>query len=116
MSLDVFGAFDNVSHIRLLHNMRKRRVSTYLLKWVENFLKKRRTTLIIGDYTIKERDVNVYISQDSSLFLILYLFYNANLLEKCNDIRLRVSAIGFVDDVNILTYKESIERNCKVLN
>jgi hypothetical protein len=102
--------------IRLLHNMRKRRVSTYLLKWVENFLKERRTILIIDDYTMKERDANVDISQDSSLFSILYLFYNANLLEKCDDIRLRVSATGFVNDVNILTYEKSIERNCKVLN
>lgn len=32
--LDVFGAFDNVSNIRLLHNLRKRRVDERTVKWI----------------------------------------------------------------------------------
>jgi len=61
-------------------------------------------------------NVNVNISQDSLLSLILYLFYNANLLKACDDIKLRTNFINFVNDVNILTYEKFIKRNCKVLS
>lgn len=57
----------------------------------------------------------VEILQGSPLSPILYLFYNADLLDMCDDIRLRTSTTGFVDDVNILTYSESTEQNCRTL-
>ncbi len=60
--------------------------------------------------------MNINISQDSSLSLISYLFYNANLLKACNDIKLRTNFTNFVNDINILTYKEFIKCNCKVFS
>jgi hypothetical protein len=36
--LDVSGAFDNVSHERLLHNLRTRRVDEKLVLWIASFL------------------------------------------------------------------------------
>jgi len=50
------------------------------------------------------------------LSLILYLFYNVNLLEACDDIKLKTNFINFMNDVNILIYKKFIKCNCKVLN
>ena len=115
LNLNVFETFDNVSHVKLLHNMRKKRVSTRLLAWVKDFLKKRRITLTIDDYTQAERNVTIEISQKSSLLSILYLFYNADLLEVCNNIRFWTNVTEFVDDVNILIYNESTKRNCQML-
>ena len=63
-----------------------------------------------------KRNVNVDISQDSLLSLILYLFYNVNLLKACDDIRLRTSFTDLINDVNILIYKEFMKRNCRVLS
>jgi len=60
--------------------------------------------------------MNVDISQDSSLSLILYLFYNANLLKACDNIKLRTNFIDFVNDINILIYEEFTKYNCKVLS
>jgi len=60
--------------------------------------------------------VNVNISQDFSLSLILYLFYNVNLLKACDDIKLRTNFTNFVNDVNILIYKKFIKYNYRVLN
>jgi hypothetical protein len=35
--LDVAGAFDNVSHKRLLHNLRKRKVDENTVRWIASF-------------------------------------------------------------------------------
>ena len=88
---------------------------TLLLNWVRDFLRKRRTTLTINEYTLFERRAKVNISQNFFLFFILYLFYNVDLLRNYNDIKLHTSIIDFVNDVNILTYNDSTKRNCEKL-
>lgn len=45
LSFDVAGAFDTVSHSRLLHNLRKHRIPNWIICWVESFLTDRTTTL-----------------------------------------------------------------------
>ena len=114
-NLNVNEAFDNVLHFRLFHNIRKKKISNKLLKWVKNFLKNRNTTLIIKNHTMTKRKISVNISQKSSFFLMLYLFYNANLLKSCENIKLCFNVIEFVNDINILTYNESTKRNCEML-
>ena len=104
-SLDVSDVFDNVLHIQFLYNIKK--VLKRLMNWIENFLKNRSIILIIEKYTQAKRTTSVSILQNSLFFLILYLFYNENLLNVCDDIK-------FVDDINILTYNEFTERNCEI--
>ncbi len=48
--------------------------------------------------------------------MILYLFYNANLLKAYNDIKLKTNFTNFMNDINILIYEEFIKHNCRVLN
>ena len=115
LSLNVSEIFDNVLHFRFFYNMRKKRISSKLLKWVRNFLKNKNIILIIGKYTQTERRISVSISQNFSLFSILYLFYNADLLKTCKNVKLRFSVTDFVNDINILTYSEFTKRNCDVL-
>ena len=116
LSLNEKNAFNNVAHSKLLHDMKKRKVLRLLLKFVKNFLRNQCITIIINDYMMMKRSVNINISQDSSLSLILYLFYNMNLLKACDDISLRTSFTDFVNNVNILIYKKFMKRNCKVLS
>ena len=103
-------------HSKFLHDMKKRKVSRLLLKFVKNFLKDQRIMITIDDYMIMKCNMNVDISQDSLLSLILYLFYNVNLLKACDDIKLRINFTNFVNDINILIYKEFIKCNCKVFS
>ena len=114
-SLNVSNAFDNVSHLCVLHNIRKKKVSDKLLKWMKNFLKNKSTTLIIENHMITKYKINVNISQNLSFFSMLYLFYNANLLKSYENVKLRFNVTEFVNDINILTYSESTERNCEML-
>jgi len=116
LNLNEKNAFNNVMHSRLLHDMKKRKVSRLLFKFVKNFLKNRCITMTIDDYMMMKCSMNIDISQDFSLSLILYLFYNANLLKACNDIKLRINFTNFVNDINILIYKEFMKCNCKVLS
>ncbi len=116
LSLNEKNAFNNVTHSRLLHDMKKRRVFRLLLKFVKNFLRNQRIMITINDYMMMKRSVNVNISQDFSLSSILYLFYNANLLKACDDIKLRINFINFINNINILTYKKFMKRNCRVLS
>ncbi len=116
LSLNEKNVFNNVMHSKLLHDMKKRKVSRLFFEFVKNFLKDQRIMIIIDDYMMMKCSMNINISQDSLLSSILYLFYNVNLLKACNDIKLRTSFTDFVNDINILTYKEFIKRNCKVLN
>ena len=62
-----------------------------------------------------KRKISVNILQNSSFFSMLYLFYNANLLKSCENVKLRFNVIEFVNNINILTYNKSTERNCEML-
>jgi hypothetical protein len=53
--------------------------------------------------------------QGSPMSLILFLFYNALLLEVMNLLDMRLLALGFADDINLLTYSESTAVNYAAL-
>jgi len=116
LSLNEKNAFDNMTYSKLLHDMKKRKVSRLLLEFVKNFMKDQCIMITIDDYMMMKCSVNVDILQDSSLSSILYLFYNANLLEACDDIKLRINFTDFMNDINILIYKEFMKCNCRVLS
>jgi len=116
LSLNEENAFNNVMHSKLLYNMKKRKVSKLLFKFVKNFLKNWCIMITIDDYTMMKHNVNINILQNFLLSLILYLFYNVNLLEACDDIKLKINFTDFVNDVNILIYKEFMKRNCRVFS
>jgi len=111
LSLDVASAFDRVSHQRLLHNLRKRCIPAALINWTQSFLTNRTVAISLTGYTHPKSTVNMGIPQGSPISLILYLFYNADLLESLENNKLATSAIGFVDDINILMCSLTIERN-----
>ncbi len=110
------NVFDNIIYSKLLHNIRKRKVFESLFKFVKEFLKNKYIIITIDNYTTTKRIINVDISQSSFLLSIFYLFYNTDLLETCDNIKLQISSTRFVDNVNILTYNKLIKRNYKVLD
>ena len=61
------------------------------------------------------RSVHAGIPQGSPISPILFLFFNADLVEIYEKQGIAASQIGFVDDVNILTYSRSTRTNCDTL-
>jgi hypothetical protein len=69
--LDVLGAYDNVSPERLIHNLRKRRVSEKIISWIASFLSHRITTLKLQEYTATSTPIQTEIPQGSPVSPIL---------------------------------------------
>src|SRR5215475_316799 len=115
LALDVQKAFDNVSHERLIHNLRKRKVPNKIIEWIYSFLSDRSTSVRLLDFESSIEKVDLGIPQGSPISPILYLFYNADLLEESLDISLSITPTGFIDDISLLTFSKSIERNIQNL-
>ena len=110
------GAFDYVLHERLIHNLRIRKIPIRLVKWVNSFLKNKQFTLSFDSKTSALRLVSTGISQSSPVFSILFLFFNAELVEGCEKLGVKTSPVKFVNDVNILAYEKLTTNIYETLN
>jgi hypothetical protein len=72
-----------------------------------NFIVKAKQTIM--------NNVNVDISQQSLISLILYLFYNANLLKFFKQSLRKMIVIDFVNDINIFIFNINTINNCRLL-
>ena len=61
--------------------MRKRRVPSNIIRMIEAKLKERNTYLKFDDYTSGALELENGIDQGCPLSMILYLYYNADMLE-----------------------------------
>ncbi len=113
--LDVFCAFDNTSQPHLLHNLCKKKIGGLILKWISSFLQDLTSTPKLVDFTSCQLSVNVGIPQGSSLSAILFLFYNADLIDACTNAQEKSIASGFIDHVAILVRETSTHSNLKTL-
>jgi hypothetical protein len=113
LSLDISGAFDTVSTRRLLAVLKERRIPLWIIRWVRSFMNNRQTTLLIQGELSDPIRVLGGAPQGSPISPILFLFYNAELIELCSDIG--TTPIGFVDDANILAYGKSTAVTCRAL-
>ena len=87
------GAFDSVSHSRLPHNLRKRKIPVWIIGWVKSFLTGRQTTLAIYRQTTEAYRHSSRIS--CITYFVSYLFYNADLLDLCERPGTRVKNRGY---------------------
>lgn len=112
--LDVEGAFPNAVTARLIHNLKKRRVPTMIIKFVSQLLTNRRTRLKFDDYISEVIDIANGIGQGDPLSMLLYIYYNADILE-ITDNPHKEDAIGYVDDIAILSIGEDFEETTQSL-
>jgi len=60
--------------------------------------------------------VNADILQRFLISLILFLFFNASLIEKCEALEIKIKVLDFINDINILIYDKITESICKSLS
>jgi hypothetical protein len=115
LSLNVIDAYDHVSKERLIHNLRKKRISNWIIVWIDNFMQNKCTTLRISEQSTFMNQIKIDISQKFFVSLILYFFYNADILKVFERFKYKITIINFVNDINILTYDTNITSNCRTL-
>ena len=78
-------------------------------------MRNRVTTITLGGKTSTIEAAETGILQRLPVSPILFLFFNAPLLEKCAALKLPVLVSGFVHDVHLLAYSHSTEANCETI-
>ncbi|KOS36290.1 hypothetical protein ACN38_g12979, partial [Penicillium nordicum] len=115
--LDVSGAYDNVSHQRLLHNMRMLGLG-HFVPWVQSFLTGRSTRIKLPGFISELFNTETGIPQGSPISPILFLLFNTPLVQGCH-IRepdgAECHGYGWVDDVAMIVESQSYARNVEVL-
>src|SRR6478752_44610 len=108
MLLDVAGAYDNVSHERLLHNIKQLRLGQFA-PWIASFLSNRSTRIKLPGFLSNSFPTATGIPQGSPISPILFLLFNAPLITACGLRTGITQSIGFgwVDDVAVLVESES---------
>ena len=111
--LDVEGAFPNTVTAQLLHNMHMCRVPEEYVLFIDCLLTNRRMRLKFNRYTSGWVNVDNGIVQGDLLSMILYLFYNSDLLL---DAEKGEAKVGYVDDVNFFAEAPTFNEAYSKLN
>jgi ribonuclease HI len=112
--LDVEGAFPNAVTDRLLHNLRRRKIPITYTNFITQLLTNRRTRLKFDDYTSDVTNITNGIGQGDPLSMLLYIIYNADLLEITGDENSEC-AIGYVDDVALIAVGQDFDETTRKL-
>ena len=115
LALDLGGAFDNVSHERLLHIIRTEGYPQWITQCVQSFLSNRKTKILFSGYESNWFHTQAGIPQGSPLSPILFLLFISELLATFQRPNGDTLALGFVDDTNLYTWGNSASENCKRL-
>jgi hypothetical protein len=97
VSFDVRGAYNGVYKERLLQRLAARGIPQELVRWIDAFCSERTATILVNGHA-SERQVlpQAGLPQGSPLSPILFLFFNADLVQHKLD--KNGGAIAFVDD------------------
>jgi ribonuclease HI len=106
--LDVEGAFPNAVTERLIHNLRRRRIPAAYIMFIKQLLTGRRTRLKFDDFISESISILNGIGQGDPLSMILYILYNADLLDIPIDDTKEFS-LGFVDDIALVAIGDDFE-------
>ncbi len=62
------------------------------------------------------RKINADISQRFFISSILFLFFNASLIKKCEALKIKIEVLDFINNINILVYNRFTEEICRTLS
>ena len=114
VSFDVQGAFNGVHPEVLCSRLIQRGAPRLLARWILDFCRERTGQLVVGGFDGPTQPIqHAGIPQGSPLSPLLYIFYNAGLVEQ--KITRKSGAIGFVDDYNAWAVGRTAAANLQVI-
>jgi hypothetical protein len=111
--LDIKGVFPNAVNERLLHNLKARRTPTKIVEFIHNLLRERFTTLKFDDFTSDRIALDNGIGQGDPLSMILYQYYNADILDNTNGVN--ETAAAYVDDAILVATARNFNQTHEIL-
>src|SRR5437762_2732608 len=111
--INIKEAYDHVLANHLLKICQKLKLSRLLCLWIRSFFQNRKVQLKFDENIQEMIDVNIDISQDSSVSSVLFLIYIRFLLSERSNTSERI--LSYVDDVELVVSSKSIEENCQLL-
>ena len=107
--MNIQKAYDHVSVNHLLKICQKLELSKKLCFWIRSFFQDRKVQLRFDENIQEMTDVNIEISQDSSVSSILFLIYIRYSLSDISD---NERIMSFVNDIELVVSSKSIKENC----
>jgi reverse transcriptase-like protein len=111
--MDVKGAYDHVSANQLLKICQDLGLPRSLCSWIECFMNNRQVQLAFDGNKQDKTNVEIEISQNSSVSPILFLIYIRNIFSDIN--KMNVRSPSYVDDISLVASSNSLKENCLLL-
>jgi hypothetical protein len=109
-SFDVKGAYNGVYKERLLQRLTARGIPPALVRWIDAFCSKRTATILVNGHTSEQQQLpQAGLPQGSPLSPILFLFFNADLVQ--HKINTKGGSMAFVDDYSAWVTGPSADAN-----
>ena len=114
ISFDVKGAYNGVPRQVMASKLASKGIPLNVVQWVESFCSDRRATVVVNGMETEAMDIPFPgLPQGSPLSPILYIFFNADLVQQASD--RDKGSMGFVDDYSSWVTGESVEENMSTL-
>lgn len=110
VSFDVKGAYNGVYKDRLLQRLTARGIPPALVRWIDAFCSERTATILVNGHTSQQQPLpQAGLPQGSPLSPILFLFFNADLVQ--HKLTANGGSMAFVDDYSAWVTGPSAEAN-----
>ncbi len=108
--INIKGAFDHVSANQLIKICIKLDLPKSLYSWIDSFLVDKKIQLAFNNRKSIKTDIQIGISQGSSISPILFLIYIRNLFQD-----LESRGMSYINNIDLVASSKSIKKNYKIL-